>query len=151
MNWLIPSGLDNTARVYAVIDPDNAISEIHQDNNVGFIPLNVVGPTGVGDEPEHPLPGQYALMQNYPNPFNPTTVILYEVPERSHVTLTIYDILGRTVETLVNDVRDAGRQHIVFNGKGLATGVYLYRLQARPIEGGLASGFTSVKKMLIVR
>jgi hypothetical protein len=143
MNWSVPSGLDNTARIYAVIDPGASIAEIHEDNNVGFIPLNVTGTTGVEDEREKPLPVQYALEQNYPNPFNPTTVIQYNLPERSHVTLTVYDVLGRVVSTLVDEVRAAGRHHVVFDGRGLASGMYLYRLQA--------GNFVSTKKMLTVK
>jgi hypothetical protein len=150
MDWIVPSGLDNSARIYAAIDPDNAISEIHEDNNLGFVPLRVSGAVGVEEEVPQPLPELYVLRQNYPNPFNPSTVIQYELPTRSHVTLMVYDILGRNVVTLVNEVMDAGRQHVVFDGKGLATGMYLYRLQARPVEGKEAGGFTSVRKMLVV-
>jgi hypothetical protein len=150
-NWLVPPGLDNTARVYAVIDPDYTISEIQRGNNVGFIPLKVIGTTGVGDEPAQSLPGQYSLQQNYPNPFNPTTVILYDVPERSHVTLTVYDILGRTVAKLVDETQSAGRHNVVFNAKGLATGVYLYRLQARSLDGIGGRNFVMTKKMIAIK
>jgi len=143
MDWIVPSGLDNTARIYAAVDPDNVIAEIHEDNNVGFVPLRVGGAVGVEDEVQPPLPGQCVLQQNYPNPFNPTTVILYELPERSHVTLTVYDILGRTVAIPVNDIREAGRYHVVFDAKGLATGLYFYRLQA--------GSFNATKKMLTVK
>jgi hypothetical protein len=140
MDWIIPAGLNNTTRIYAAIDPDNAISEIHEDNNVGFVPLRVSGAVGVEDEVHQALPELYVLEQNYPNPFNPTTVIPYVVPERSHVMLTVYDFLGRTVATLVNEFREAGRHHVVFNTKGLATGMYLYRLQA---------GHVSITKKMI--
>jgi hypothetical protein len=118
---------------------------------VGFIPLKVVGPTGVGDEPAQSLPGGYTLQQNYPNPFNPTTVILYDVPERAHVTLTVYDILGREVAMLVDETESAGRHNVVFNAKALATGVYLYRLQARSLAGIGGRNFVTTKKMLVIR
>jgi hypothetical protein len=150
-DWTVPSGLDNTARIYAVIDPDNVIAEIHEDNNIGFVPLRVGGAVGVEDEVAQVLPTDYVLGQNYPNPFNPTTVIQYELPTRSHVTLTVYDILGRTVATLVDEIIGAGRQHVVFDGRGLATGMYIYRLHARPVEAGPASDCTAVKKMLVIR
>jgi hypothetical protein len=143
MDWIVPPGLDQTARVYAVIDPNNSIAEIHEDNNIGFVPLRVVGPAGVEDELQESGPEHYVLLQNYPNPFNPATVIPYEVPERSHVTLTVYDILGRTVASLVNEFKEAGRHHVVFDGKGLATGMYLYRLQAGP--------FSITKKMMAIK
>jgi hypothetical protein len=151
MNWRIPAGLDNTARVYAVIDPDNTISEIQRGNNVGFIPLKVVVTTGIRDETHQSLPGQYSLQQNYPNPFNPTTVILYEVPERSHVTLTVYDILGREVAKLVDEMQSAGRHNVVFNAKGLATGVYFYRLRAHSMEGSRRGDFVMTKKMIAIK
>ena len=151
MDWVLPGGLDNTARVYAVVDPANAIDEIHEDNNVGFVALRVGGAVGVEEEPAPVIPSSYTLQQNYPNPFNPATVIRYDLPTRAHVTLTVYDILGRPVATLVDDIRDAGQQHALFDGKGLASGMYLYRLEARPIDAGSFTGFASVKKMLIVR
>jgi hypothetical protein len=143
MDWIVPSGLDQTARLYAVIDPDGEITEIHEENNVGFIALRPAGATGVEEEPLEPLPGEVVLDQNYPNPFNPATVIVYSVPARSHVTLTVYDLLGRTVATLVNETRDAGRHHVVFDAAGLSTGVYFYRLQAGEVS------FT--KKMIAVK
>ena len=70
------------------------------------------------------------LSQNYPNPFNPSTTIHYALPHQSHVTLTIYDILGQIVAELVNGVIDAGSHYVKFDGSRLASGVYFYRLQA---------------------
>jgi len=142
-DWVVPSGLDQTATIYGVIDPDNTLGEIHEDNNVGFVPLAVRGTEGIQEEPVRRLPDRYVLQQNYPNPFNPTTVIPYELPERSHVTLTVFDLLGRTVATLVNELQEAGRHHVVFHAKHLASGMYLYRLQA--------GDFNQSKKLLLIR
>ncbi|MCL5021590.1 MAG: endo-1,4-beta-xylanase, partial [Bacteroidetes bacterium] len=75
-------------------------------------------------------PTSYSLGQNYPNPFNPTTMIHFALPSSGHVTLRVYDILGRIVETLVDGVENAGEHSVSFNGAGLASGVYFYRLQA---------------------
>jgi pectate lyase len=80
-------------------------------------------------------PATFALYQNYPNPFNPSTMIMYMLPARGPVTLTLFDVLGRTVRTLVNDQEAAGVHTVSFEGSGLAAGVYYYRLQA-----GLHSG-----------
>jgi len=81
--------------------------------------------------------------QNYPNPFNPVTKISYEVPQSAHVTLTIYDILGRSVRTLVDEFVLAGQHEATFDGRGLASGVYFYRLD---------SGTTMIiKKMLLLK
>ena len=77
---------------------------------------------------EHQLPTEFALRQNYPNPFNPSTNITYEIPNTSHVTFKVYDMLGREVATLVDEARLAGRYTERFDATGLASGVYLYRL-----------------------
>jgi hypothetical protein len=75
------------------------------------------------------LPKELKLDQNYPNPFNPSTTIKFELPRASHVSLTVYDILGRQVSVLVNERKEAGDHEVKFDGSGLACGVYLYRLQ----------------------
>lgn len=75
-------------------------------------------------------PAQFSLSQNYPNPFNPTTVISYYIPVRSHVTLTVYDVLGRRVATLVNSEKQPGHHEATFDASTLPSGVYFYRLQA---------------------
>jgi hypothetical protein len=76
------------------------------------------------------LPSEVQLLQNFPNPFNPSTVLPFDLPEKSFVTLKVYNLLGSEVATLVNGTLDAGRHQIRFNASGLASGVYLYRLQA---------------------
>ena len=76
-------------------------------------------------------PRVFALDQNYPNPFNPSTTIGYSVPTRSHVELTVYNMLGQKVQQLVNEDTDAGHFAVQFNGAGLASGIYFYRLQTR--------------------
>ncbi len=97
-----------------------------------------------------PLPDKFELMQNYPNPFNPTTEIRYQIPEVrsqrsevSHVSLKVYDLLGREVATLVNEELKPGRYERIFDGSGLASGVYLYRLEA--------DGFARTRKLLLLR
>lgn len=74
-------------------------------------------------------PNVFALNQNYPNPFNPVTVIPYSIDETSHVRLTVYDLLGRRVAVLVDDIRNAGNHYETFNASRLAGGVYMYRLE----------------------
>jgi Concanavalin A-like lectin/glucanases superfamily len=75
------------------------------------------------------VPATLALRQNYPNPFNPTTVLEYDLPARERIRLVVYDILGRVVRVLVNGVEEAGAHTVVFDGNGLASGVYFYRLE----------------------
>jgi hypothetical protein len=93
------------------------------------------------------IPKEYKLSQNYPNPFNPITKIDYDLPKDGKVKLVIYDILGREVKILLNnEVKQAGRYTIEFNGNTLASGIYFYQIQ---VEGG--KGFVSVKKMVLLK
>ena len=152
MDWVVPAGLSSSSRIYAYVDPDNTMGEIHEDNNIGFFALRPAGTTAIEDDPPPPVPTAYALRQNYPNPFNPSTVIQYDLPVASHVSLIIFDILGRTVSTPVNGEIQAGSQHVVFNAQGLSSGVYFYRIETRPLGTQTAEGvFTSVKKMMILK
>ena len=84
-------------------------------------------PVGVTNDSIDSAPLKFEL-GNYPNPFNPTTVIKYEVPKETHVTITIYDVLGRKVETLVDGIETAGIHEVTYDGSRLASGVYFYRL-----------------------
>jgi hypothetical protein len=80
---------------------------------------------------ESNLPETFALQGNYPNPFNPVTNIVFDLPERAEVEVEIFDMLGRRVMTLGRQVMDAGqRKRVEFDGRGLASGVYLYRVVA---------------------
>ena len=89
-------------------------------------------------------PTGFTLYQNYPNPFNPKTTIEYEVPEKSFVTIKIYDILGREVQTLVNNEEQVRwRYKVEFDASILSSGVYFYRIQA--------GAFTETKKMMVLK
>ncbi|MCC5942365.1 MAG: S8 family peptidase [Balneolaceae bacterium] len=90
----------------------------------------IVYPYPVDDLNTTELPEQLTLSQNYPNPFNPSTLIRYELPAESNVTLDIYSIEGQRVATLINSVQPAGVHSVRFDGSNLASGVYLYRLTA---------------------
>jgi len=85
----------------------------------------------------------YSLEQNYPNPFNPSTVISYQLPVSSDVTLKIYDILGNEIRTLVAEYKPAGKYEMEFNAKALPSGVYFYQLKA--------GEFISTKKMILLK
>ncbi len=89
------------------------------------------------------LPKEFALHQNYPNPFNPVTVIQYSVASKQYVSLKVFDLLGKEVVTLVNDVQDAGYKSIEFDATNFASGVYYYRL--------VAGEFTQTRKLLLMR
>ncbi|KXK56793.1 MAG: peptidase S8/S53 subtilisin kexin sedolisin [Chlorobi bacterium OLB5] len=89
------------------------------------------------------IPKVFKLSQNYPNPFNPITKINYSLPRAVKVNIQVYDILGRLVKTLVNENKDAGNYEVQFDGTGLASGVYFYRIEA--------GDFTDSKKMVLVK
>jgi hypothetical protein len=89
------------------------------------------------------VPDKYTLGQNYPNPFNPTTNIKFAIPKNGLVTLKIYDILGREVTTLVNEVKTAGSYLVDFNASTLSSGIYFYRLES--------NGFRETKKMMLIK
>jgi hypothetical protein len=89
------------------------------------------------------IPNLISLRQNYPNPFNPGTIISFEVPLTSFVSLKVFDLLGREVATLVNEELTPGSYEKPFDGSGLASGVYLYRLQS--------GSFMQTKKLLLLR
>jgi hypothetical protein len=85
----------------------------------------------------------YSLSQNYPNPFNPSTTIGYQLPTQVHVTLKVFDVLGREIATLVNGVEQPGYKSVNFNANNLASGVYYYRLQA--------GNYIETRKLLLLR
>jgi hypothetical protein len=95
----------------------------------------------VGEQPVVPL--VYALMQNYPNPFNPTTLIQYTVPERIHVSLKVYNVLGQEVALLVNEEKTAGRYDARFDAKNLSSGAYFYLLRA--------GSFVQLRKLMLLK
>jgi hypothetical protein len=94
-------------------------------------------------------PTTFALDQNFPNPFNPATTIQYQLPSDSRVTLKVYDVLGREVTTLLNDIRPAGYHDAQWDAGNVASGVYFYRLEAEALTGG--SGFQQIKKLMVVK
>lgn len=90
--------------------------------------LSLGGPTDV--EQKYPIPLTFNLLQNYPNPFNPSTKINFSIPEQAHVELTVYDILGNKISTLVNNNYSAGEYSVDFIADNLPAGIYLARFSA---------------------
>ena len=99
-------------------------------------------PTGL--EANEPVITQYELYQNFPNPFNPATQISYRLAKADWVKLTVYNALGQVVKELVNGHQTAGDHKVAFDASGLASGVYIYRIQT-------STGFTAARKMLLLR
>ncbi len=108
--------------------------------------------------PSNEAPQAFDLSQNYPNPFNPSTTIRYGLPERSLVTLAVFNTLGQQIATLVQGEEDAGYHEIQFDARGLASGVYLYRLQVHPMDSAIerdsksgAGDFVQTRTSVLVR
>ncbi len=110
------------------------------DVNIGA--LSTSATSGVSGA-ANPMPSDFALEQNYPNPFNPSTVISYQLPANSHVWLSVFDIIGQKVATLVDGNQSAGVHTVRFDGRNLASGLYFYRLST--------PGHVFVRKMLLMK
>jgi len=117
------------------VKPD---SEAHTDELVKYSVLASVNEKNATTDPK-----SFSLSQNYPNPFNPSTIIGYQLPTKALVTLKVYDVLGREVETLVNAGQTAGIHSVTFDASGLSSGVYFYRVQA--------GTFTETKKLMVLK
>jgi hypothetical protein len=104
-----------------------------------YIALSPIGIGNIGGE----VPSEYSLSQNYPNPFNPVTRINFAIPKQCFVTLRIYDMLGREVGTLVNEVKAPGNYAVDFSAPELSSGVYFYRLNS--------GGFSDIKKFVLLK
>jgi hypothetical protein len=97
--------------------------------------------TGVAGERQ--MPTIYSLGQNYPNPFNPATTISYQLPLSGNVRLTVYNILGKEIATLVSEVMEPGYYSVRFDASAVSSGLYFYRLQA--------NNYSDVKKMMLIK
>jgi hypothetical protein len=128
-------------------DLENSLVKILIDNgNDGTVDDSIFvdnQTTGTKEKYTSNKPNKFQLHQNYPNPFNPTTTINYTIPNSSLVKLKVYDILGREVETLVNERKSPGNYSVEFNASRLASGIYFYRMQA--------GDFVATKKLILMK
>lgn len=112
-------------------------------NNISLDTLHMEVPTGADRGYEEEGVHAFRLDQNYPNPFNPSTRISFAVPDRSNVTLTVYNAIGQRVAVLVDGQKNAGRHTISFDASDIASGLYLYRIQA--------GDYVKTRKMMLVK
>jgi hypothetical protein len=113
-------------------------------NQIRIIPTSGLPPPPPNDESfAIELPKQYLLEQNYPNPFNPSTIIKYELPNAAYVRLSVYNMLGQDIATLVDGYQEAGYKSVKFEMNNIPSGVYMYRLTA--------GTYTDIKKMILIR
>lgn len=135
--------LDGTTYYFAIKTIDDA-GNVSPISNIAKVVALVLGV----DDDDQELPQDFSLSQNYPNPFNPATTIEYSVATTSRVRLTVYNIRGQTITTLVDDIKGPGRHEQTWNGSNdrgsqVASGVYFYRLET--------DHYTDTKKMVLLK
>lgn len=156
-------GVTDTTTVYALINRNNTshLFEIRTDSNgelwicIGtdsgyesttalyYDKITLIFNSVTGVDNNKSIPGEFQLFQNYPNPFNPNTTINFSVPKESKVTMKIFDVMGKEIETLLNDGKPGGYHNVEFNGSKLASGIYFYRMQA--------DDYTETKKLILIK
>jgi len=141
------TGLTNTP-VALVVSGSNLFAGT-DSNRVWRRPLSEMI-TGVENEGNE-IPSQFTLEQNFPNPFNPSTKINYTIPERSNVSLKIFNLLGIEVASLVNEEKSAGVYEVDFNAATLPSGIYFYTITAGNPSTSSGQGFIETKKMILLK
>jgi len=138
---------------FLVVDNTNNQIWLADEYNNRILRYNISGiPTAIdAKDVGSSIPTGYSLYQNYPNPFNPTTTIKFRLPEASQVSLKIFDLLGREVVTLIDKELSAGYYDYQWNGEKLASGMYLYRLEATSSNGNTKQQFIQVKKLMLLK
>ena len=141
--WTVPDSLqrDSSYKIKITNVADNNIFDSSDENF--FIKTGTVGVN------EANIVKNYKLYQNYPNPFNPSTVIKYDLPGISNVTISIFNVIGQRVAVLLNRVQNAGAHSVVWNAQNIASGVYFYRIKATGINS--KSDFISYKKAVLIK
>jgi hypothetical protein len=157
-NLLMQICFDNTAgTVSPVIKATSNAGKTWEQHSNTFFGCQILGGFGQVNRPNvcffltpwegvpfvSNIPTEYNIAQNYPNPFNPSTVIKYAVPKTSAVKIAVYDLTGREIALLVNDVKNPGNYEVNFDASNLASGVYVYRIEA--------GDYINVKKMVLLK
>jgi plastocyanin len=139
-SWLCDSG---TLFSYVVTVPGsyNYVCDFHQGS--GMAGSFTAAATGVADDRDSGPAASFQLLQNYPNPFNPSTTIGYVLPQKARVTVTVLNLIGQELATLVRGEQEAGYHEVKFDGGGLPSGVYVYKLQA--------GTFVQSRKLVLLR
>ncbi|HXG01391.1 MAG TPA: T9SS type A sorting domain-containing protein, partial [Bacteroidota bacterium] len=138
-------GYDDIAKAIHVFSPGELVVS---GTSAGQVVTIRYSESPVSHVDDGATPQAFSLAQNYPNPFNPSTTIGYTLPVAAEVKLSVFDLLGREIAGLVNGRLEAGSHSVIFDGNGLASGVYLYRLDARGSDGRL---FTQTKRFVLLK
>jgi hypothetical protein len=144
-NWIVPASIDEQSAIFAVVDPDNMIGEVHDNNNKAW---NLIrqgsGIVGIEDiEDSTPVSGNETLVNVYPNPAKDIASFNFHIQEPSPVKIDIYDLQGKHVSTLQHERLSAGTHSLEFAIGGLDKGVYLYRF--------VTDSFHSSGKLVVIR
>lgn len=141
----LADGLPNTVAMH--LDYNSAANKLRiGTHGRGVYEIsNLTGVSSITSE----IPDGFSLQQNYPNPFNPVTTIKYKITERANVTLKIYNILGKAVETIIEEVQGPGTYESHFNASNLSSGVYYYKISVSTENG--SNSFSDTKKMILMK
>lgn len=115
-------------------------------DNIRLVDITV---TDVEDITTDEAISTFRLFENYPNPFNPSTTISYQVPERSHVSISVYNIVGEKITTVLSTEQQKGTHSVVFNAEGMPSGVYIYRIEAKSMDSDCYNN--DARKMLLIK
>ncbi|MCX7984824.1 MAG: cellulase family glycosylhydrolase [Bacteroidetes bacterium] len=145
--WYSPQGLFD----WTDVDKLEIVAEYGALTNVQlwFDEIVITQPTSVVVYEPLYIPRQYALLQNFPNPFNPITTLAFSLAGEANVTLAVYDVLGRELRTLLNERKGAGSYSAVFDGSDCASGIYIVRFSAMPVDG--KEVFVQSRKILLLK
>ncbi|HSD64131.1 MAG TPA: Omp28-related outer membrane protein [Ignavibacteriaceae bacterium] len=147
MNYFVDSTLTDTSIVLTHLNNNTTYWwRVRAQNNIGwgeFSSARTFKINITGIEENNNLPRSFSLAQNYPNPFNPSTMIKYEIPKTSNVSLKVYNSVGQEIAILINGTKAPGKYEVRFDAKNLASGVYFYKLNA--------GNFVSVQKMIVIK
>jgi photosystem II stability/assembly factor-like uncharacterized protein len=140
-NWLKENSVTSGGRIEKVRFSSPTNGWIAGQYGKVFKTDNAGGLTGISNAAA--APEKFELSQNYPNPFNPSTKISFAIPKTGFVSLKVYDVTGKEVRTLVNDLKSAGNYSVDFNASNLSSGIYFYRIESE--------GFSRTMKMILVK
>jgi hypothetical protein len=142
--WIVPSGVSEEDRIYVVLDSDNEISEVHENNNIGWAPIKQGndGNTSTVETPKLSVNDNIGIGQNYPNPFSYSTIIPYTVKSKENIRVQIYTISGMLVKTYEEGIRAPGKYELSIDGNLFESGVYIYSIR------GVSE--TQYRKMMVI-
>ena len=135
-NWGVSIRTDSLGNAYVTGNSESTGS------GIDIATIKYSAPTGINSVTNE-IPVEFKLFQNYPNPFNPVTKIQYQIVNQGMVTLKVYDLLGREVKLLVNEIKSPGKYIVSFDASSLSSGVYFYKISA--------GEFSDVKRMVLVK